>query len=255
MSLNRLPRATCALALALAAMFLPATGAQAQGRSPEEILKRYTQAIDPQGKLNTLEGFRTVATMDMPAQGVSMKITSVQRRPDHIAVSMTIPGLGEMKQGYDGTNAWSVDPMQGPRLLSDAEKTQLTDGADFKAMQRDPSLITKTEAAGEATVNGEATDCVAITWKSARVTTECFSRTSGLLLEMRAKSSTPQGEIETVTRMSDYKPVGGVLMAHKIAIEAMGMQQSITFTETEAGPMPASAFEPPAEVKALIKKP
>jgi hypothetical protein len=253
MSLNRLHRAACALALA--SMLVPASGALAQGRSPEAILKRYAQSIDPEGKLNTLEGFRTVATMDMPAQGVSMKITSVQRRPDHIAISMTVPGLGEMRQGYDGANAWSMDPMQGPRLLSDAEKTQLTDGADFKAMQRDPSLITKAEAAGEATVNGEATDCVAITWKSARVTTECFSRASGLLLEMRAKTTTPQGEIEAVTRMSDYKPVGGVLMAHRIAIDAMGMQQSITFTETAAGPQPAAAFEPPAEVKALIKKP
>lgn len=242
-------------ALSLTAALVVATEAGAQARSPQEILSRYAKVIDPDNKLATLEGFRTVATMDMPAQNISMKITSFQRRPDHVAITMSVPGLGEMRQGYDGTNAWASDPMAGPRLLSDAEKTQLTDGSDFRSMVRDPALISKTEAAGEAQVEGEATDCVAITWKTNRVTTECFARSSGLLLEMRAKSATPQGEIETVTRMSDYKPVGGVMMAHKLTIDAMGMKQAITFTESVAGPVPASAFEPPAEVKALIKKP
>lgn len=244
--MRRALRAIPLLALATAV-------AGAQSRTPEEILTRYTKAVDPEGKVNTFEGFRAVAKMEMPAANMSMTMTTVQRKPDHIMVSMTMPGVGEIKQGYDGTTAWSNDPMGGPRLLTDAETKQLKDGADFRFLARDPSLFTKLEAAGETQVNGEATDCVKLTWKSERMTTECYSRSSGLLLETRSKNVTPQGEIETVTRMHDYKAVGGVLMAHRMVNDMMGMQQIITFTEAEVGPMPASHFELPAEIKALKK--
>lgn len=225
----------------------------AQVRTPEEILTRYTKAVDPDGKVKTLEGFRAVAKMEMPAANMSVTMTTVQRRPDHIMVSMSMPGVGEIKQGFDGTTAWANDPMGGPRLLSEAEAKQLKDGADFRFLARDPALFAKLEPAGETQVNGEATDCVKLTWRSERVTTECYSRASGLLLETRSKNATPQGEIETVTRMHDYKPVGGVLMAHRMVNDMMGMQQTITFTEAEVGPMPASHFELPAEIKALKK--
>ena len=143
--------------------------------------------------------------------------------------------------------------MGGPRILSDAETKQLKDGADFRFMARDPALFAKLEMAGEAQVNGEVTDCAKLTWKSERVTTECYSRSTGLLLESRSKNVTPQGEIEATTRMHDYKAVGGVLMAHRMVNDMMGMQQTITFTEAAVGPMSASHFELPAEIKALKK--
>jgi hypothetical protein len=243
---GRLARATTLLALT-------AVVAGAQGASPEAILQRYAKAVDPQNKLATIEGFRTVATMDMPAQGMSMKMTSHQRRPDLVSVSMEMPGLGSLRQGFDGTTAWAIDPMGGPRILGDVETKQLKDGADFKMMQRDPSTYVKAEAAGEATVEGEATDCVKITWKSERITTECFSRQTGLLLESRTKATTPQGEVETVTKLYDYKPVGGVLMPHRMVNNIMGMTQNITLTETSAGAIPDSVFALPAEIKALKK--
>jgi hypothetical protein len=233
--------------LALAAMVAGAQG------SPEAILQRYAKAVDPDNKLASIEGFRTVATMEMPAQGMTMTMTSMQRRPDHIAVTMEMAGLGSMRSGFDGTTAWSIDPMGGPRILGAEETKQLKDNADFKMMARDPSTYVKAEAAGEAQVDGEATDCVKVTWKSDRVTTECFSRASGLLLEARTKTATPQGEVETVTRMYDYKSVGGIMMPHRMVNNIMGMTQNITLTETAAGPLPDSAFALPPEIQALKK--
>lgn len=242
------------LGRALRAFVLVAVAATLAGaQSPEAILQRYAKAVDPDNKLASIQGFRTVATMDMPAQGMSMKMTSMQRRPDQIAVTMEMPGLGSMRSGFDGTTAWSIDPMSGARILGEEETKQLKDNADFKMMARDPSTYVKAEMAGETQVDGEATDCVKITWKSDRVTTECFSRANGLLLEARTKTATPQGELETVTRMYDYKSVGGIMMPHRMVNTIMGMTQNITLTETAAGPMPDSAFVLPPEIKALKK--
>lgn len=228
--------------------------AGAQGRSPEEILARYTKAIDPQGKIATMEGFKTVATMEMPAAGMSATVTAYQRRPNQMVSTITLAGLGEMKQGFDGTTAWSVNPMTGPRILPPEEAKELIDGADFKAMGRDPSLFTTMEAAGETTVEGEATDCVKLTWKStSRVTTECFSRASGLLLEMRATQASPQGEVQVTARYYDYKEVGGMMMAHRVENSLMGMQQTIRLSEVVVGPVDAKLFELPPEIQALKK--
>jgi len=184
---------------------------------------------------------------------MSATVSGVQRRPNQVVMTITVPGLGEMKQGFDGTTAWASDPMSGPRLMTDAESKQIKDGSDMAAMGRSPALFAKIEPAGETTVDGDVADCIKLTWKSERVTTECFSRTTALMIESRAKSVTPQGEIETVSRMYDYKPVGGVLMPHRIENQMMGMTQKIVITEMEAGPVDPKLFELPPEIKALKK--
>jgi hypothetical protein len=85
------------------------------------------------------------------------------------------------------------------------------------------------------------------------VTTECYSRASGLLLQSSSKQSSPQGEIDVVTTYHDYKSVDGIVFAHRILNSFMGAQQVITITEATMGAVDASKFELPAEIKALKK--
>jgi len=223
-------------------------------QSPTEILARFTKAIDPNGKIATIEGMRSTITMEIPAAGMSATINAAQRRPNQMAMTIVIPGLGEMRQGFDGTTAWASDPMQGPRLITGPEASALIDGADFKSMARTPDLFSSIDAAGAGVVNGEQTSCLKLTWKSGRETTECFSTASGLLLETRAKQMSQMGEIEAVSRLSDYRRVNGIMVPHKITQEAMGMQQVMTTTSVEFGPQDAALFELPPEIKALMDK-
>lgn len=236
----------------LATLALLAMGsAVAVAQSPAEILARYTKTIDPQGKIATIQGMKSTITMDIPAAGMSASITAQQSRPNLMAMVIDIPGLGQMRQGFDGTTAWSSDPMQGPRLITGAEAAALTDGADMNAMARKPEQFTSIEAAGEVDLDGDKASCLKLTWKSGRVTTECFSNASGLLVESRQTQQSQMGEIEAVTRVSDYKEVNGILVPHKLTQSAMGMQQVMTTTSVEFGPQDPKAFELPPEVKAL----
>ncbi len=238
-------------ALSLTALAVGVAGAQ--GRTPEDILARYTKAIDPEGKIASIEGFKTVGTMEMPAAGMSATITAMQRRPNQMVMTISLAGRGERKSGFDGTTAWSTNPMQGPRILSPEETREMADGADFRALARDKALFTTIETAGETVVDGETTDCVKLTWKTGRVTTECFSRTSGLMLESRATQTSPQGEIAVTARYHEYKAVSGIMMAHRVENSMIGMQQTIKLTEVQMGPMDAKAFELPPEIQALKK--
>lgn len=234
-------------AAALLAMGAPALAAQ----TPAEILARYNKTIDPQGRIASVQGMRSTITMEIPAAGMSANITALQARPNSMSMTIEIPGLGQMRQGYDGTTAWSSDPMQGPRLLAGAEASAMVDGANMNAMARTMDQFTSVEAAGEADVDGDKATCLKLTWKSGRVTTECFSNASGLLVESRAKQQSQMGEVEAVSRMSDYRAVDGIMVPHKMTQSAMGMQQVMTTTSVTFGPQDPKLFELPPEIKAL----
>ncbi len=245
--MNRRSLRPTLLAAALLALGAPALAAQ----TPTEILARYNKVIDPQGRVASISGMRSTISMEIPAAGMSASIVAVQARPNQMTMTIEIPGLGQMRQGYDGTTAWSSDPMQGPRLLSGAEASAIVDGANMNAMVRTPDLFTLVEAAGDVDVEGDKASCLKLTWKSGRVTTECFSTTTGFLIESRSKQQSQMGEIEAVSRMSDYRAIDGIMVPHKLSQSAMGMQQLMTTTSVTFGPQDPKLFELPPEIKAL----
>lgn len=242
-------RARLAFAIALLCPSL----AVAQSPSADDILARFAKAIDPQGKILALPGLRSVGTMEIPAAGMTAQLSMVQGAPDKLLLTMSIPGMGEMKQGFDGTTGWATDPMQGPRLMTDAEKAQVAEESTFLAVVRDKSLRTAAEVVGDADVGGEACTNVKITFRSGRSVTECYSKASGLLLQRVAKQTTPQGEVEGTTVYSDYKDVQGLKIAAKAEVSMMGMKQLLTFTGFEVAAPAAGTFDLPDAIKALKK--
>ena len=134
------------VALSALAVVAPTLAAQ----TPQAILERYNKAVDPQGRIASVEGIRTTVTMELPAMGMSMTVNSAVRRPNQIIIDSEIPGVGAMRQGYDGATAWSVDPMQGPRILSGLEAAALVEGTTFNSVTRSPDLFSAMELAAKA---------------------------------------------------------------------------------------------------------
>ncbi len=235
--------------VALGAMVFAASSVAAQ--SPAEVLARYNKSVDPQGRFASIEGVRSTITMDMPAVGMSMTVNAVARRPNQVVVETEVPGVGTVRQGYDGTTAWAVDPMQGPRILAGMEAAAMIEGSTFNSMTRSPDLFSAMVAAGTADVAGDAATCVKFTWKSGRETTDCFSNATGLLTRTTAKQVTQAGEVEVEMFMKDYRLVNGLMIPHRIESQLMGMAMVMTTTVMEFGPQQASLFELPPEIKAL----
>jgi hypothetical protein len=244
--LRRIARPALAALTALA-VAVPALAAQ----TPQAILERYNKAVDPQGKIGSIEGIKTSITMEMPAMGMNLTVNSAARRPNQIIVDTEIPGMGTMRQGYDGTTAWAMDPMQGPRILTGMEAAALIEGSSFNSMTRSPDLFSAMEPAGTADVGGDAATCVKFTWKSGRETTDCFSNASGLLTRSVSKQVTQAGEVEVEMLMKDYRNINGLMMPHRMESAMMGMQMIITTTSVEFTAPAAALFELPAEIKAL----
>jgi hypothetical protein len=192
-------------------------------------------------------------TMSMPAAGINATFQMTQLTPNHMALVTEIPGLGKIEAGYDGTTAWSVDPMQGARVLAGKELIQLIDQADRRGVARSPELFSAMETVADTTMNSERCFLVKLTWKSGQETQDCYSAASGLLIASKSVQATAMGDMPVVTLYNDYKKFGDVMVPTRTVAEAMGQQQIMTVESRVFGDGAGITIAPPAAVQALAK--
>src|SRR5688572_33411000 len=61
---------------------------------------------------------------EIPAQGLSGTLEIWGVAPDKMLSIQDIPGVGTIRSGYDGTVAWSINPMSGASLLTGKQVDQ-----------------------------------------------------------------------------------------------------------------------------------
>lgn len=196
----------------------------------------------------------TKGGLSMPAAGINATFQMTQLVPNQMQMVTTIPGMGEVQVGFDGTNGWSIDPMQGVRLLSGAELVQMKDDADRRSNLRSVELFSAMETTKDTTMNSERCYLVKLTWKSGRTTEDCFSAATGLVVASKSVQKTAMGDVPVVTNFSDYKKFGSVTVPTKTVMELMGQQQILTITSVDFGDGTGVVIVPPAAVAALIPK-
>ena len=104
--------------------------------------------------------------------------------------------------------------------------------------------------------NMNSLDCYKVkhTWKSGRTTHDCFSVTDGLIVASVMKQTTQMGEIEVTQLLSAYKDFGGVKKASVTSLQMMGQEIRTTVVSWEWDTVKPEDMEPPADIKALLKK-
>ena len=192
--------------------------------------------------------------LSMPAAGLNATFQMTQLAPNQMQMITTIPGMGEVQVGFDGTNAWAMDPMQGPRVLAGQELDQMKDEADRRSSVRSPELFTTVTTVADTTMNNERCYLVKLNWKSGRESYDCYSAATGFLIASKATQKTAMGEIPVVSMLSDYKKFGNIMVPTRTVQDLMGQQQIITITSVEFGDGAGVVIAPPAAVLPLIKK-
>jgi hypothetical protein len=165
-----------------------------------------------------------------------------------------IPGMGEMRQGFDGAVAWMINPMQGPSLLTGPQLDAAKEDNDPSNYSRQSPAITASETIEKTTLGGAECFKVKHTWKSGKTSFDCFSVADGMITWSQAKSVTPMGEVETTSTYAAYKDWGGIKRATTTTIDQMGQQIIITMQGFEWDNVDPKELELPAEIKALTEK-
>ena len=221
-----------------------------------EIIAKYVSAIGGKVEVLKITSIKQTATMAVPSVGLNADMEMYSAAPNKMAMKTNIPGLGEMQNGYNGSVAWDVNPMQGPRLLADKELANTAENADFYASMLYPAeRFAVMETVGDSTINGEKVYKVKMVRKATmKESMAYFSAASGLLVASFSTQESQMGQMPVMSTMADYKKFGGVLMPTKLE-QHMGPQKIVvTIKDVTINDVPESAFAVPENVKPLIKK-
>ncbi len=234
---------------------LPAAlGAQALP-SAKEVLDRHVTAIGGRDAVNAVSSIQQKGTLELAAMGISAELTLAMAKPNKMAMNMSIPGMGEMQQGFNGEIGWDNNPMQGPRLAEGEELANRKESASFDESFGiyDADKFTSMEVVEKTMYAGEEAYKLKLVRKTGRPSHEYFSVASGLRIGSQSTAVSPMGEIEINAVMSDYKQFGALKMPTKMAQSQAGNDISMTFTEITFNTVKDDAFALPEAVKALVK--
>ena len=82
---------------------------------------------------------------------------------------------------------------------------------------------------------------------------EFYDVETGLKAGSTNTRETPMGTITATTIETDYKKFGNMLVPTTIKQSGMGVEQVMTITAVDFDAVDAKVFDPPAQIKALIK--
>ena len=220
------------------------------------ILARFVQAVGGRDAITRRTTMRALGTFEMPVAGVKGQFDLLQVAPNKMAMTMTLPGMGQLVTGYDGTTAWSVNPMQGPRVVEGRELDQIRDEAGPQAMFRATDRIRSAETMELTSIGAQSCYRVKLTYHSGRETVDCYSTETGLLVASTQRQESSMGSVEITTIFGDWKDFGGITVPTKLRAQMMGQEMVQTIERVEFDrPEDAKAVEMPNEVKPLVRRP
>ena len=239
--------------VAIAAVLFAAP-VQAQLPAANELLTKYRNAIGGEANIKKHQAMHVIAEFEIPSQGMKGNVEMWSAVPDKFLSVVELPGIGSMKQGFDGTTGWALNPMMGPQLLSGKELAQMKEQADMHSILHPEKFVKARETVEKTTFDGKEAFKVKVTPIEGDVYHEFYDPTTGLMVGTIRKIESPQGAIEATNIVSDYQAVDGQLVAMKMKQSLMGLDQVITIKKVEFVPVEATVFELPKEIKALTGK-
>jgi len=220
-----------AFALLFAASAVSALAQPAEEPSVDNILDRYIRALGGKAAIRKLTSRVSKGTITFPAQGVTGNIEAWTMFPDKLLVITDLPGIGRLRQGYDGTVGWVEDPQTGIRQVTGIELEDLRRSAAFDRALHMKDVFPDLAFKDRQTVNGR--DVWVLETKLEPLTYRLyFAVDTGLIIHFEMDQAQDGGGRTTVTLdPDDYRPVAGVMVPYSIKESGPAMGWEEKFTE------------------------
>lgn len=203
---------------ALFTLFLACASAAFGQATPTvaEILDKYTKAIGGRAANEKIKSRVTTGTLEISPMGITGTFENYAVAPNRTYTKGAVAGIGDLLEGFDGTTAWTINPLQGNRDKQGEELTQLKLSSDFYREINLASLYPKMELKGTEKVGGSDAYVVVATPEGTQPETFYFDANTGLLVRRDGTLVSPEGNISSKTFLEDYREVDGVKIPFKI---------------------------------------
>jgi hypothetical protein len=218
-----------------------------------EILDRHVAAIGGRDAILAHTSSRAEGTFSVPSAGLTGSVTVFAAVPNRSLMRVSIPGVGEQEEGYNGTIGWSLSPLTGPSLLQGRQLEEREFDAYFRAELREPGRYREITTVERTEFDGRTCYKLRLTRKTGGEDIEFYEVGTGLRAGSITTRETPMGAVTVTTTEQDYRRFGRLLHPTKVTQSLMGLQQVITLETVEFDTVDAAVFEPPVQIRALVK--
>ena len=229
----------------------PAAATPPQAQS---IVARHVEAIGGAAAYKAIRSIHARGRLEIPAQGIVAAFELFSARPAQMLYVVTVPGIGRIENGYNGQVGWSVSPISGPELLTGRQLGEAAEEAWFDSPLHEAARISDLLTLDQTMFDGRPAWRVRVVFHTGRDQIEYFDVETGLLIGSEASRATPQGIVPTVNVLRNYQKFGSLLHATTFVQRAMGFEQVVTLTSCDYDQVPASTFDPPPAIAALLPK-
>ncbi len=220
-----------------------------------DLVTKYIAAIGGEAAWRSVTSMHARGRMSLPAQNLQGTFEILSARPNLALLRIDLAGLGKLSTGFDGTVAWTIDPMTGPSLATGEQLAEMKNDAQFDNPLHPPDIVASMTTTGRTEFDGRAAYKVAVTYVSGHTRDEFFDVETGLLLGMEGRTHTDMGSLPVRNVLRDYRQFGPIKQPAVMVQSSMGIEQHFNVESIEVNTLTADAFALPAVIKAIVKTP
>ncbi len=214
----------------------------------KEILDKYVAA---QGGRAANEKFKTRSvkgTIELAPMGIKGTVEGFAAAPDKNYTKMSLQGIGEIIDSYDGKTAWTINPLQGNR---DKTGEELLQNKLLYAFNREinlDKLYPKMEVRGAEKLGEKDVYVVVATPENLAPETFYFDKQTGVLLRADGVLVSPEGKTPYQSFYEDVREVDGIKMPFKVRTVTPQFEIIMVMTEVKNGaPVDDAKFAKPKQ--------
>jgi hypothetical protein len=221
--------------------------------SARRILDKHLAAIGGRQAVLSHKSTHATGTLTMPAAGVTGAVNIYNAHPNRSLLKVSLGGVGEVLEGFDGTHGWSISPMTGPMLLEGKQLDEKRFDSDFHGELRSDDRYVSLTTLEQVDFEGRACYKVRLVRKTGGEDIEFYDVATGLKAGSITTRETQMGTVTGTTVETDYKKFGNLLQPTTVRSQVGGLQQVITINSVDYDSVPASTFDLPPGIKALLR--
>jgi len=221
--------------------------------SARSIIDRHIEAVGGRKAILAHTSSHATGTMTVAGAGITGVLDVYSAKPDKSLVKINLGGIGDVFEGFNGIHAWSVSPITGPMLTQGRELAEKKFDADFYSDLHEEGRYASMKTVDKTTFEERPCYKVSLVRKDGGEDVELYDVETGLKAGAMVTRESQMGPMTVTQVHSDYRKFGGLLMATAMKQTAMGVEQVLKITSIEFDNVAPSMFEPPAQIKALIK--
>jgi hypothetical protein len=235
----------------------PAVPAAQQKPAPlpdaRTIIDRHIEAVGGRNALRSYTSSYVRGRFSMPANGLSGPVEIFASAPNKTLMRMTMAGIGDLEEGFDGKVGWMLSPVTGPMLTEGAQLEQKKFDSEFFGDLKDASRYKVIETVERTTFDGRDVYKLRLVTSTGAEDIEFYDASTSLKAGAQMTRETPMGPITSTVTFGDYRKFGNLQHPATQKLSTMGIEQILTIESIEYDSVDPKVFELPEPIKALIK--